>query len=70
MTNCKHHPDYTNELPRLNKIAGQINGIKKMIEERRYCPDIIMQLQAISSGSHVRIVPRAPYSIFFDGFLS
>ena len=34
MTNCKHHPDYTNELPRLNKIAGQINGIKKMIEDR------------------------------------
>ena len=50
MTNCKHHPDYTNELPRLNKIAGQINGIKKMIEERRYCPDIIIQLQAISSA--------------------
>ena len=50
MTNCKHHPDYTNELPRLNKISGQINGIKKMIEDRRYCPDIIMQLQAISSA--------------------
>ena len=31
MTNCKHHPDYTNELPRLNRIAGQINGIKNVI---------------------------------------
>lgn len=50
MEKCTHHPDYTNELPRLNKIAGQINGIKKMIEDRRYCPDIIMQLKAITSA--------------------
>ncbi|HIN26295.1 MAG TPA: transcriptional regulator [Candidatus Marinimicrobia bacterium] len=36
-------------LSRLNRIAGQIDGVKKMMEERRYCPDIITQLRAISS---------------------
>lgn len=50
MENCKHHPDYSNEIPRLNRIVGQVNGIKKMIEERRYCPEIIMQLKAITAA--------------------
>ncbi|OJV12567.1 MAG: hypothetical protein BGO27_03490 [Alphaproteobacteria bacterium 33-17] len=34
-------------LPRLNKIKGQIEGIKKMIEESRYCPEILTQLKAV-----------------------
>ncbi len=32
--------------PRLKKVAGQINGIDKMIEEGRYCVDIIQQVLA------------------------
>ncbi|HEY1096618.1 MAG TPA: metal-sensing transcriptional repressor [Alphaproteobacteria bacterium] len=43
---CTTHPDYQAELPRLNRVAGQIEGIKKMIGERRYCPDILAQLRA------------------------
>lgn len=36
-----------NELiKRLNVIEGQIRGIKKMLEEDRYCSDIIIQLSA------------------------
>jgi len=31
---------------RLNKIIGQLTGIKKMIEEDRYCIDILTQLSA------------------------
>lgn len=31
---------------RLNKIAGQINGIKKMVEENAYCTDILNQVSA------------------------
>jgi DNA-binding FrmR family transcriptional regulator len=34
------------ELSKLNRIAGQIEGVKKMIAERRYCPDILTQLRA------------------------
>ena len=36
-----------NELvPRLKRIEGQIRGITRMVEERRYCIDVIQQLTA------------------------
>jgi CsoR family transcriptional regulator, copper-sensing transcriptional repressor len=35
---------------RLNKISGQIIGISKMIEEDRYCQDILNQLEAAKSA--------------------
>ena len=35
---------------RLNRINGQINGIKKMVEEDRYCDDILIQLSAIDKS--------------------
>ncbi|MCQ2772911.1 MAG: metal-sensing transcriptional repressor [Bacilli bacterium] len=35
---------------RISRIAGQMNGIKKMIEEDRYCGDIIIQLCAIDKS--------------------
>lgn len=44
------HPDYSNELKRLNRIAGQVEGVKKMVQDRRYCPDILIQLRAIRSA--------------------
>jgi DNA-binding FrmR family transcriptional regulator len=38
------------ELSRLDKIEGQIRGIKKMIEEKRYCIDILTQLSAVAGA--------------------
>lgn len=35
---------------RLNRISGQVNGIARMIEEDRYCIDILHQLQAVRSA--------------------
>jgi len=35
---------------RLNKIAGQINGIKGMIENDRYCGDILIQVAAVDKS--------------------
>lgn len=35
---------------RLNRINGQINGIAKMIEEDRYCGDVLIQLSAIDKS--------------------
>lgn len=35
-----------NIIKRLNVIEGQIRGIKQMVEDDRYCSDIIMQLSA------------------------
>jgi DNA-binding FrmR family transcriptional regulator len=50
--NKKHsHPDHGKELSRINRIVGQLEGVKKMIEEQRYCPDIITQLRAASSAT-------------------
>ncbi len=32
---------------RLNRLIGQLNGVKKMVEEDRYCEEVIIQLSAI-----------------------
>lgn len=31
---------------RLRRIGGQINGIEKMVEESRYCVDVLQQIMA------------------------
>lgn len=35
---------------RLNRIEGQVRGVNRMIEEERYCIDILQQIQAIKSA--------------------
>ena len=35
---------------RLNKLIGQANGIKKMIDEDRECNEIIMQISALNNA--------------------
>ena len=37
---------------RLRTARGQIDGVLKMIEDNRYCMDIMMQLQAVESLVH------------------
>ena len=44
------HPSHDAEIKRLNRIAGQVEGIKRMIEEGRYCPEILSQLRAVRSA--------------------
>ena len=39
-------PKHNDLLPRLRRIEGQVRGISRMVEERRYCIDIIQQLTA------------------------
>lgn len=36
----------------LKKIEGQIRGIQNMIEDRRYCVDIITQIRSITGALH------------------
>ena len=38
------------QLSRLNRIEGQIRGIAKMVEEERYCIDILTQMRAVKSA--------------------
>lgn len=35
---------------RLKRIEGQVRGIQKMVEEDRYCMDILVQMSAIQSA--------------------
>lgn len=35
---------------RLNRIEGQVRGVKRMIEEDAYCTDILIQVSAINAA--------------------
>ena len=37
-------------IKRLKRIEGQVKGIQKMVEEERYCVDILVQISAIRSA--------------------
>lgn len=37
-------------ISRLNRIEGQVRGVKGMVEEERYCVDILNQVSAIQSA--------------------
>ena len=46
------HPDHSAEIKRIRRILGQLEGVQRMIEERRYCIDILNQTKAITSAIH------------------
>lgn len=35
---------------RVNRIAGQVTGIQRMVEEDRYCVDVLTQIAAVRSA--------------------
>src|SRR5919109_4640512 len=37
----------TNNLTRLRRIEGQVRGLQKMVEEDRYCPDVLTQISSV-----------------------
>ena len=46
----RYTKDKPSLLTRMKKIEGQAKGIQRMIEEDRYCIDIVQQLTALSSA--------------------
>lgn len=50
----KSHPRSPEELKdlqsRLNRISGQINGIFRMLDENRYCGDVLIQVAAVENA--------------------
>ena len=42
--------EYKDLVTRLNRIEGQVRGVKKMVEEERYCVDILTQVSAIQAA--------------------
>jgi CsoR family transcriptional regulator, copper-sensing transcriptional repressor len=35
---------------RLRRIEGQVRGLQKMVEEERYCADVLMQLSSVQEA--------------------
>ena len=55
--NCSCHKtkerspeEYKKLINRLNRIEGQIRGIKGMVEKNAYCPDIMTQVAAVNAA--------------------
>jgi CsoR family transcriptional regulator, copper-sensing transcriptional repressor len=36
-----------NMLVRLRRVEGQVRGVQKMVDQERYCPDVLTQMSAI-----------------------
>ncbi len=49
-TKQREEKEYKALITRLNRIEGQVRGIRKMVEENRYCVDILTQVSAVSSA--------------------
>jgi DNA-binding FrmR family transcriptional regulator len=43
-------PAKTDLLKRLARLKGQIEGIGRMIEQERYCPDVLQQFAAVHAA--------------------
>lgn len=50
LRSASFHPDHSKQIARINRINGQMDGVKQMILEQRYCPEILMQTRAIYSA--------------------
>ena len=37
-------------LKRLRRVEGQVRGVTRMVEEDRYCPDILMQVASVQEA--------------------
>jgi DNA-binding FrmR family transcriptional regulator len=44
------HPDHSPSKKRINRIKGQLNAVSRMIDERKYCPDILQQIRAATNA--------------------
>ena len=42
--------EYKDLLNRLNRIEGQVRGIKGMVERNAYCTDILIQVSAVNAA--------------------
>ena len=53
-TKHKHVPRYDAELKqlknRIHRIIGQLNGIESMLEDNRYCGDVLIQIAAVEKA--------------------
>lgn len=43
-------PNKVAVVKRLNRIAGQVRGLSRMVEEERYCIDVVTQIAAVRAA--------------------
>ena len=63
-TKIRSQEELKSLIHRLNRIEGQVRGLKDMLQRDAYCPDILVQVSAVSAalnsfskellGSHIR----------------
>ncbi len=46
----KKPADHRQDLARLKRIRGQVEGVERMIQENRYCLDIVNQIRSIQAA--------------------
>jgi DNA-binding FrmR family transcriptional regulator len=46
----KHGYDKEALVKRLHRIEGQVRGLERMVEEDRYCIDVLTQISAVSTA--------------------
>lgn len=44
------HPSHNDHLGKLNRVSGQVEAVKRMIDEGKYCVDIMTQIRAARSA--------------------
>ena len=44
------HAVHKSQLTRINRIEGQVRGIKNMVEQEKYCVEILTQINAVRSA--------------------
>ena len=44
------HAEHLGQLLRLRRIGGQVKGLVRMVEEKRYCVDILTQIRAVRAA--------------------
>lgn len=49
-TKHREEDEYKMLINRLNRIEGQVRGVKKMVENDAYCVDILTQVSAIQAA--------------------
>lgn len=49
-TKQRSEEEYRALIHRLNRIEGQVRGVRRMVENDAYCPDILMQVSAIGAA--------------------
>ena len=49
-TKHRSEEEYKSLVHRLNRIEGQIRGIRGMVENEAYCPDILIQVSAVNAA--------------------